>query len=174
MTKILAQQYASALAERSEDWVTILTQGAAVVNHPRFQKLLKNPFTPRDLLVEVLLSCLPANPAGSFFWRLLATRQRLSLTAAILRELIAIRNAQQGLITVHISTARTITAARKKKIENYAARLFSTQSRCIFHYSIQPELTAGFTLRYHNTLVDYSTRGQLLRMQQRLLGNHHD
>jgi F-type H+-transporting ATPase subunit delta len=98
---------------------------------------------------------------------LLIDRNRLADAPAILREAVRLAEIDVGLLHVYAATAHPITA---DGLQSLSQRLRKTiGAGVVVHPSTDPQLIAGMTLRFGDTMIDASVRRQLGEMKQAIL-----
>jgi F-type H+-transporting ATPase subunit delta len=100
------------------------------------------------------------------FIAVLIDHRRIPMLNDITRKFEAELDAQLGFVEVEISSARTLTPGEKRDIENRVQRMTGKKVRP--HYSSNPKLLGGVSVKVGSTIYDGSVRGQLEKMRQEL------
>jgi F-type H+-transporting ATPase subunit delta len=112
------------------------------------------------LVVQKLLGSKDSKRlAESIAAYLLETRQSKNL-GAILRDIETVRFNQDGILEVHVASARSLSEATLKSIK----ALFDAK-HIIIHEEQDPSLLGGVKVRAHDQRLDYSVRTRLQRLR---------
>jgi F-type H+-transporting ATPase subunit delta len=155
LTKVLAQlqQLADAFATSHE-----------------LREIMGNPSIPLEQKLKVL-DALAARmklfPQVRNFVAVLLQRDRVGELQEVLAETRVQLDQQGGVIDAEIVTARELTAAQRKQLEQSVARMAGhTEVRAT--YILDGKLLGGATVRVGSTVFDGSIAGRLQRMKEQL------
>lgn len=163
----LARPYAQALAKLAAEggawgpWADRMDCVAAVVADDQVQSLVNNPAVDSGRVADLVLSvCGDRMGAdGANLVRLLAENRRLALAADIAAQFQALKAAQEGELTAHVTSAYELTAAQMAalvaKLETkFGRKVIATQST-------DPDLIGGVVIQVGDEVLDASVRGGL-------------
>ena len=141
---------------------------AAVEQVPELRALLQNPEIDRDERAAALREILAdANELVRNFLLLLSEKGRTAQLPEIYRELDALVAAEEGRLTVELTTAYALSdddaAAIVKKIEQSSGRSVEATR------AVDPDLIGGMILQAGSLRVDASVRGRLERLRRDLV-----
>ncbi len=97
--------------------------------------------------------------ARSIAGYLLATRQSKDV-GALLRDVESLRLTRDGILEVHLTSARPLSQTAKHDIK----KLFDA-SHTIIHEQHDPQILGGVKVRAHDKQLDYSVRTRLQRLK---------
>lgn len=100
------------------------------------------------------------------FMAVIIDHRRLGMLDDILRVFESELDAQLGFAEVQVSSARALSAAEQREIEERVRSMTGKQIRA--SYISSPELLGGIVVRVGDTIYDGSVRGQLEKMRQEL------
>jgi F-type H+-transporting ATPase subunit delta len=161
--------FSDAKAEkRLSEWSETLHTGASVVRDPRVQNLLGNPHvTPAQLAQLVIdLAGPKLQEHGRNFVQTLAANQRLGYLPEIAKIFDDLKDAEEGVIDVNVTSAAPLDETQKLTLAEALARKLKRQVR--LHCDTDPNLIGGAVLRAGDLVIDGSLRGRLDRIAYEL------
>jgi F-type H+-transporting ATPase subunit delta len=172
--RTIARPYArAAFAEAREDgrlaeWNEGLAIAARVIAAPHVEKLLGSPHvTPKELATLVIDVAGPTlDEHGRNFIHTLADNGRLALLREIARLFSELKDAEEGVVNVTVTSAAPLDGEQKKTLANALARRLNREVR--LHAELDPSLLGGAVLRAGDLVIDGSLRARLDRMAYQL------
>jgi F-type H+-transporting ATPase subunit delta len=170
----IARPYARAAFEEAradqqlEPWSEALAVAAAVVRDARVAALLGNPHvTPAELAAFVSGIAAPQlGEHGANFVRTLAVNRRLGYLPQIAAWFKTLKDAEQGVADVTVTSATALDAAQVKTLSAALARRLSLRVR--MHTATDPALIGGAILKTGDLVIDGSLRTRLERITYEL------
>jgi F-type H+-transporting ATPase subunit delta len=170
----IARPYARAAFEEArargglEPWSQALHVAAAVVEDPRVGALLGNPHvTPEELAALVSgIAGRKLGVAGENFVRTLAANRRLAVLPEIAALFDTLKNAEQGVADVAVTSAVPLDAGQQKALS--AALERRLQRRVRLHFATDPALIGGAVVQSGDLVIDGSLRTRLERIAYEL------
>ncbi len=133
---------------------------------PSFAAFLNNPQISLPSKRSVLHTCVQ-NPLLVQFLMLLIERKRLKDLAKIALHFHKMRLEELGLMEAQLVTAQPIDAdiegQLKNRLEKEYGKIFTV------HTTVDPQLIGGAILYVGNTFLDYSLKGRLAALRNKLL-----
>jgi F-type H+-transporting ATPase subunit delta len=161
--------FAEARADKGlEPWSQALHVGAAVVADPRVATLLGNPHVTPEELAQLVIDIAGAKLGehGSNFIRTLAANHRLSVLPEIAELFDTLKDAEQGVADVTVTSAAPLDSAQQKKLSGALAKRLKRTVR--LHFATDPELIGGAVVRSGDLVIDGSLRTRLERIAYEL------
>lgn len=155
-------------AGRLEPWSDAIQVAAAVVRDPRVKVLLGNPHvTPAELaqLVDGIAGA-KLGEEGANFVRTLAANRRLAYLPQIAALFDELKDAEQGVADVTLTSAAPLDAAHKKTLSEALARRLKKAVR--LHCATDESLIGGAVLQSGDLVIDGSLRSRLERIAYEL------
>ncbi|MDE2136681.1 MAG: F0F1 ATP synthase subunit delta [Gammaproteobacteria bacterium] len=170
----IARPYARAafeearLDEQLEPWSQALHTGAAVVADPRIEVLLGNPHVTPEQLAQLVIGIAGARLGehGANFIRTLAANRRLAVLPEIAALFDTLKDAEQGVADVTVTSAAPLDAAQQKTLEGALAKRLRRTVR--LHCATDPALIGGAVVRSGDLVIDGSLRTRLERIAYEL------
>ncbi|RRN05361.1 F0F1 ATP synthase subunit delta [Bibersteinia trehalosi] len=103
---------------------------------------------------------------GQNFIRVMAENKRLSALPAVFDAFLALRADYESVKDVFVTSATELTKAQADKIADAMAKKLGKKVRLTT--KVDSSLLAGVIIRYDDTVIDGSSRGQLNRLSQEL------
>ena len=170
----IARPYArAAFAEaralkRLEPWSQALHVAAAVVADARVAALLGNPHVTPDELAQLVTDI--AGPKlgaeGANFVRTLAANRRLAVLPEIAALFDELKDAEQGVADVTVTSAAPLDARQQKALSTALARRLQRTVR--LHCATDPALIGGAVVQSGDLVIDGSLRTRLERIAYEL------
>ncbi len=169
------RMYARSLyqAARGRDKLDVVHQelgdfAAAIADVPALRNLLENPELDPQAKARVLEEILgDADELVHNFVLLVAEKGRATELEEIYRELDALVAAEQGRLTVELTTAFELSDDEARsilsKIEDASGRSVEATRK------VDPDLIGGIVLQAGSLRVDASVRGRINRLRQELV-----
>lgn len=155
----------AAVQAELEDFAATLAESAelrSVLSNPAFSVVQKV-----KVLDAICARTCYSVPVRNFI-AVLISHDRVHDFAPILRAFVALAEAELGLHTAQITTARPLDAAGRRAIEQSIATLAGGPVRA--EYLEDNSLLGGAVVRLGSTVYDGSIRGQLTRLGRQLSG----
>lgn len=170
----IARPYARAAFEeartlkRLEPWSQALHVGAAVVADARVEDLLGNPHvTPEELAQLVIGIAGPKlGDEGGNFIRTLAANRRLALLPEIAELFDTLKDAEQGVADVTVTSAAPLDSAQQKVLSAALEKRLKRGVR--LHFASDPALIGGAVVKSGDLVIDGSLRTRLERIAYEL------
>jgi F-type H+-transporting ATPase subunit delta len=163
----LARPYAEAVGKLAAEakawdlWSGRLALLAQVAGDAQVRALADNPALSAERVSEVILAVCgdKLGAEGGNLVKLLSENKRLSLLPEIVASFEALKSAQEGELTAHVTTAYELTAmqlaALAAKLEaKFGRKITATQS-------VDAELIGGVVIQVGDEVIDSSVRGGL-------------
>ncbi|MBS0365870.1 MAG: F0F1 ATP synthase subunit delta [Proteobacteria bacterium] len=170
----IARPYARAAFEEAREqgkldaWSGALHNAAAVVEDARVRALLGNPHVTPPQLAQFIggIAGDGLGEAGGNFMRTLADNRRLPFLPEIAEQFDTLKDADQGVADVTVTSAVPLDAAQQDKL---AAALQQRLKRKVrLHCTVDAELIGGAVLRSGDLVIDGSLRTRLARIAYEL------
>ena len=130
---------------------------------------LSRPFLPLARKMEIaedLFERLSFQTKTRRFLRLLLQHGRLEILPAVVRDLPAVWDAQNGVVPFEVRSVVTLNEGQKTRLE---AGLRSLEKRPVAcSYVLDPQIIGGLAVRKGNMIYDVSLRGQLERLKNEI------
>jgi F-type H+-transporting ATPase subunit delta len=140
---------------------------AAVRDVPELRAVLRNPqIDPRAKSAALEAITDGVHDLVRNFLRLLAEKGRIAEVEEIARELERLVAAEQGRLTVELTTAQELSDEEAREIVDQIAK--ASGRRVEATRSIDPGLIGGIVLQAGSFRIDASVRGRLNRLRQEL------
>ena len=170
----VARPYAEAIFNSARDsgsldgWSQALEFIAAVMRDSAMRRLVKSPAHPKSEIAALVIGI----GAGKLtdeqqnLVRLLAENGRLELAAEIAERYEILKNREQGMLDVQVTSAFPLDETQQQSI---VAVLKSKLARDIrISSQVDPELIGGLLIRAGDTVIDSSVKGQLNKLAIKL------
>jgi F-type H+-transporting ATPase subunit delta len=170
----IARPYARAAFEEArldkelESWSQALHAGAAVVGDPRVVALLGNPHVTPDELAQLVtgIAAPGLGEHGANFVRTLAANRRLAVLPEIAELFDTLKDAEQGVADVTVTSAAPLDAAQQERLSAALARRLKRTVR--LHFATDPALIGGAVVKSGDLVIDGSLRTRLERIAYEL------
>jgi F-type H+-transporting ATPase subunit delta len=171
-----ARAFAEVVAERKMDpekTVAELTQMADLVSSSsQLHNVLLNPAVEHKQKIS-LLDAIIKKMGGSKPLRnlvaVLIDHKRIGQIAEVAEQFQLEMDARMGIAEARVSSARELSSAEKKSLEQRLAAVTGKTIRAT--YSEDVGLLGGAVVRIGSTIYDGSVRGQLQRLKQEIAGS---
>jgi F-type H+-transporting ATPase subunit delta len=169
-----ARAFAEVVAERKMDpekTVAELAATAALVeSSPNLRNVLMNPAVEHKQkisLIDAIIQKMDGSRALRNFVAVLIDHKRLGQIGEIVAQFKQQLDEQMGIADARVSSARELSAAEKKSLEQRLAEVTGKTVRAT--YSKDASLLGGAVVRIGSTIYDGSVRGQLERLKEDLV-----
>ena len=155
-------------AQRLELWSEALHVAAAVVADPRVVALLGNPHVTPEELAQLVTGIAGARlgDEGVNFVRTLAANRRLAVLPQIAGLFDTLKDAEQGVADVTVTSAAPLDAGRRKALSAALERRLKRTIR--LHCATDPALIGGAVVKSGDLVIDGSLRTRLERIAYEL------
>ena len=136
------------------------------------RNVLQNPAVDRAQKLSLLDAIMKRMAAGRMFRNFVAVlidHKRIGQIGEIAEEFKKEMDQRMGIADARVSSARELTAAEKKSLEQRLAAVTGKTVRA--SYSEDSSLLGGAIVRIGSTIYDGSVRGQLQRLKEEISGN---
>ncbi|GAA4408834.1 F0F1 ATP synthase subunit delta [Quisquiliibacterium transsilvanicum] len=169
----IARPYAEAAFKIARDagalpaWSDALGRLAAVASSKAAQELVGNP-----RLTVAQVASVVADTAGQLlpdqhnFVRVLAENERMTVLPEIAEQFEALRNAHEGVLDAHVSSAFPLSEAQLAEVTGTLQSRYGRQVKV--GVSIDPDLIGGVSIRIGDEVIDTSVRGKLAQLASAL------
>ncbi|HMF89091.1 MAG TPA: ATP synthase F1 subunit delta [Candidatus Angelobacter sp.] len=157
---------AARTVEELGEMATLVTGSAELRN------VLENPAVEQKQKVGLLDALVKRLRAGKLlrnFVAVLIDHKRIGQIGEIAEQFRQEMDARMGIAEARVSSARELTAAEKKSLEQRLAAVTGKTVRAT--YNEDSGLLGGAVVRIGSTVYDGSVRGQLQRLKQEIAGS---
>jgi len=173
---VLTRSYAAALADVASEqheadgvkrelasFLALTKQSAALRN------FLESPAVPlesKHAAIDRLVERLGAGQTVRNFLFVLVDHRRSASLEEITQEFVTVLSERLGIASVHVTSARELTAGEKTELEQTLARV--TGKKIEARYRLDPELIGGAVVQIGSTIYNGSVRQQLEQLRAEL------
>ena len=166
----IARPYALAAFEYAREkqqlpaWIAFLNSAAYIARQPNVAKLLADPMTPSELLLDVFQGTLATqlDAAQKNFLSLLSQRKRLvaipDITDVFLAYYAALEKQSKVLVTTAVETKESF---REQLAQALSKRM---QLEVSLNCEVDPSIIGGAVIQIGDRVIDGSVRGKLNRL----------
>ncbi|AGH37302.1 ATP synthase subunit delta [Bibersteinia trehalosi USDA-ARS-USMARC-188] len=148
-------------------WQEMLKFAALVSENNQVSEYLTSSLSSNKIAEMFIAICgEQLDQFGQNFIRVMAENKRLSALSAVFAEFNALRSEYESVKDVFVTSATELTASQEDKIATAMKAKLGNDIRII--KAVDPSLLAGVIIRYDDTVIDGSSRGQLNRLSQEL------
>jgi F-type H+-transporting ATPase subunit delta len=136
----------------------------------QLRRVLENPSIPGDrkrAVLDAITGRLGTTKQVRNFVAVVTDHRRLPLFAEILKQLEQELNDRQGFADAQISSARQLSDAEKKMLEDEIMKM--TGKKIKAKYAQDATLLGGAVVQVGSTIYDGSVKGQLERIREQLV-----
>ena len=170
----LARPYAVAAYKRAreiqatERWSEQLGFLARLLEAPRIAQAAHHPKVEKSAFASMLLEQCGSDldPEIQNFVRLLVQNRRLDLIQQIGLLFRQYKADDEGYIEVEVRSAHVMDEVEQIKLASSLGNVFRKKTN--LNITVDPSLIGGIHVRAGDRVIDYSVRGQIQRMAQRL------
>lgn len=171
----IARPYARAAFEVAAEeeafkpWSGLLQILAAAVSDPRMKALLHSPRVSDEQHYEIVTSLIDGELGDSQqrFIKLLIQNSRLQYAPQIEEQFEQSRLDAEGMARVKVTSAHSLEDAQREKIKAAMTRRLDKQIE--LSADTDEQLIGGAVIRYGDSVIDASIRGQLDALRSQLL-----
>ncbi|MDQ2799642.1 MAG: ATP synthase F1 subunit delta, partial [Armatimonadota bacterium] len=109
------------------------------------------------------------SPTSLNFLRLLIRKRREDLIDEVMRDFRALVAAQQNRVDAIATTANPLSPGQEERLTQSLQSM--TGKTVSLTTNVDPAIVGGVVVRIGDSVIDGSVRGQLLRLEQQLLGH---
>ena len=179
----LVERYAHAFYMLAEESGCVDSAARSVVylqelfnSLPELSRLLASPLTDVQKLLSVLKACLEesslskeqAFPLILKFLGVIEANQRTAFLCKILKKFISLMQAQQGIVSVSITSAKELSEEQRARLYEIMYDLGITNVD--LSETVDPRLLGGMIVQAGSYLYDTSLRSRLLRLENAMKG----
>lgn len=150
-----------------DKWQEMLQFAASVSENAEMAGLVTSSLSTNKI-ADVFISVCgeQLDQFGQNFIRVMADNKRLIALPAVLNNFLALRAEHESVQDVFVSAASELTNAQESKIAAALEKRLNCKVRIVSH--VEPSLIAGVVIRYGDTVIDGSSKGQLNRLSHEL------
>lgn len=150
-----------------DKWQEMLQFAALVAENEEVSGYLTSSLSSQQIADMFVTICdKQLDQFGQNFIRVMAENKRLGALPAVLNAFLTLRAEYDEVKDVFVTSATELTQAQADKIANAVAKKLGKKVRLSTH--VDSSLLAGVIIRYDDTVIDGSSRGQLNRLSQEL------
>ncbi|QIM62017.1 ATP synthase F1 subunit delta [Pasteurellaceae bacterium Orientalotternb1] len=150
-----------------DKWQGMLQFAALVAENEEVQGFIRSSLATSKIADAFIAICAEQlDQYGQNFIRVMAENKRLATLSAVYQGFLELRANYEAVKDVFVTSATPLTAAQETKIANAIKVKLNSQVRLIT--KVDPALLAGAVIRYDDTVIDGSSKGQLNRLNQEL------
>lgn len=150
-----------------DKWQGMLQFAALVAENEEVQGFISSSLATSKIADSFIAICAEQlDQHGQNFIRVMAENKRLAALPAVYQGFLDLRAAHESVKEVFVTSATELTAAQEEKIAKAMKAKLNSDVRII--KAIDPSLLAGAVIRYDDTVIDGSSKGQLNRLNQEL------
>lgn len=170
----LARPYAKAAFElaseagKTDAWLKMLGQAAALIEVPEVVELIGNPRLTRAAKTQALVDLLGSDTDEAFgnFVAALGENDRLEILPTVFEQFEALKLEAEKTLVVEIETAFELSPAQ---LQTLAASLSKRLDRTVNPQQVvNPALIGGLLIRAGDVVIDGSVRGKLSQLAEAL------
>lgn len=160
--KIIAYNYAKAIFKTPKvNWVDTLTTIQTILTQIEKSSKIKISKINSNVLSSILNACFEKHsPSEKAFIEVLIENKRLNQIKEIKNQYITLKNTQEKIKTIIITTALETSKQEKQNLEKIAQKYIPGENS-IFIFKENKELIAGFTISHNNSVLDFSLKNSL-------------
>lgn len=150
-----------------DKWQDMLQFSALVVDNEEVQGFITSSLAPTKIAETFIAICAEQlDQFGQNFIRVMAENKRLAALPAVYQGFLNLRAEYEAVKEVFVTSATPLSKEQENKIaEAMKAKLNQAVSIVA---NIDSSLIAGAVIRYDDTVIDGSSKGQLNRLKQEL------
>ena len=169
----IARPYAKAAFDfaleqgKLDKWQAMLQFSALVAENEEVETFINSSLATTKIADAFIAICAEQlDESGQNFIRVMAENKRLTALSAVYQGFLDLRAKHEAVKDVFVTSATELTKAQEKKIANAMKAKLNSEVRIIAN--VDPTLIAGAVIRYDDTVIDGSSKGQLNRLSQEL------
>ncbi len=144
----------------------LATMAELIENNRELRNVLQNPAVAHEqkvALLDALMKRLGGTKLLRNFLAVLIDHRRIASLGEVVAQFKEELDRRMGIAEARVSSARALTAAEKKSLEQQLAEITGMTVRA--SYSEDAALLGGVTVRVGSTIYDGSVQGRLERMR---------
>ncbi|MCK3655039.1 ATP F0F1 synthase subunit delta [Pasteurellaceae bacterium Macca] len=150
-----------------DKWQEMLQFSVLVSENDEMNNLITSSLSATKVADTFLAICGDnLDQYGQNFIRLMAENKRLLALASVLKGFLDLRTEYESIKEVFVTSATKLTKSQEVKIVDAMKKRLNGNVRLISN--VDKSLIAGVIIRYGDTVIDGSSRGQLSRLSQEL------
>lgn len=150
-----------------DKWQAMLQFSALVAENDEMKGFIDSSLaTPKIAEAFIAICAEQLDQYGQNFIRVMAENKRLATLSAVYQGFLALRAKHEAVKEVFVTSASALTNAQETKITQAMKTKLNSEVRLITN--VDPTLLAGVIIRYDDTVIDGSSKGQLNRLSQEL------
>ena len=150
-----------------DKWQKMLQFSALVVENDEVSQYLTSSLSSTQIADMFIAICgEQLDQFGQNFIRVMAENKRLNVLPNILSAFLTLRAEYEAVKDVFVTSATELTKAQAEKIAKAMEKKLGKKVR--LSTNVDESLLAGVIIRYDDTVIDGSSRGQLNRLSQEL------
>lgn len=150
-----------------DKWQSMLQFASLVAENEEVQGFIRSSLATSKIADAFIAVCAEQlDQHGQNFIRVMAENKRLAALSAVYQGFLELRANHEAVKEVFVTSATPLTAAQETKIANAMKVKLNSQVRLIT--KVDSALLAGAVIRYDDTVIDGSSKGQLNRLSQEL------
>lgn len=168
-SQTIARPYAEAAFKLARElgalpaWSDALERLAAVARAPGAAELIGNPALAAAQVAGVIAETAGSlSPEQRNFVGLLADNERLPVLPEIAVQFEALRNAHEGVVDVHVTSAYPMSDAQLADVVATLERKVGGKVKAAVE--VDPDLIGGVSIRIGDEVTDLSVRGKLQQL----------
>lgn len=150
-----------------DKWQEMLQFAALVVENETMAEMAQSSLATTTVAQTFIDVCgEQLDQFGQNFIRVMAENKRLGTLPAVLQGFLALRAELEHTKEVQVLSATKLTKAQENKIRTALEKRLNCKVRIVSQ--VDKSLLAGVIIRYDDTVIDGSSKGQLNRLSQEL------
>ncbi|WP_373818625.1 F0F1 ATP synthase subunit delta [Glaesserella sp.] len=150
-----------------DKWQEMLQFSALVAENDEVVDLLTSSLSPTKVADTFIAICSEQlDQYGQNFIRVMAENKRLMALPSVLKGFLEFRAEYDAIKDVYVTSATKLTKAQETRIADAMKKRLNGKVRIISN--VDKSLIAGVIIRYDDTVIDGSSKGQLNRLSQEL------
>lgn len=150
-----------------DKWQAMLQFSALVAENDEMQSVICSSLATTKIAESFLAICAEQlDQYGQNFIRVMAENKRLMALPSVYQGFVELRANYEAVKDVFVTSASKLTKAQETKIAKAMKAKLNSEVRIIAN--VDSTLLAGAIIRYDDTVIDGSSKGQLNRLSQEL------
>ncbi|MGX2950686.1 F0F1 ATP synthase subunit delta [Ursidibacter sp. B-7004-1] len=150
-----------------DKWQEMLQFSALVAENNEVADFISSSLAPSKIAEMFIAICAEQlDQYGQNFIRIMAENKRLSALPSVLNAFLEFRSDYESTKEVEVVSATELSEAQKTKIATAMEKRLDCKVRLVSR--VDSSLLAGVIIRYDDTVIDGSSRGQLNRLATEL------
>lgn len=150
-----------------DKWQAMLEFSAVVAEHEEVAEFINSSLSSAKIAEAFIAICADQlDQYGQNFIRIMAENKRLTALPSVLKAFLELRAAHESTKEVEVISATELSKAQKTKIATAMEKRLDCKVRIVSR--VDSSLLAGVIIRYDDTVIDGSSRGQLNRLATEL------